>query len=193
MTKIFRLVFFIFLFCSNSIFGQVNDSIKDALVEEMKNRYLLKDTIYNFIGKELPKFSLTSLKGDKLNSDYLRGKPTLINFWFSNCSPCIEEMPVLNEIKSHFGNDVNFISITYEDSNEVTEFLKRREFNFTHLTDSRDYLKSFGFFGYPKTLILDKNLIIIEIEKLIPKDISKRKQNEAEFKQRVISKLTKLK
>ena len=182
-----------FIFSTNSIFGQVNDSIKDALLKELKNKYLKEDTIYNFKGKELPKFSLTTLEGEILNSESLKGKPSLINFWFSNCSPCIKEMPVLNEIKSHFGNEVNFISITYEGSNDVTEFLKGREFNFTHLIDSRDYLKSFGFFGYPKTLILDKNLTVIDIEKSIPKDLSNRKQNDTEFKQRIISKLTELK
>jgi len=163
------------------------------MLETLKSNETFKENIYDFKGKELPKFELTLLNGQILNSESLKGKPTVINFWFSNCAPCIEEMPLLNEIKSKFGNEVNFISITYQKPNEVNEFLKKADFDFTHLVNSKEYLKEFGFFGYPKTLILDKNLIIIEIEKMISKDVAKEKQNKEEFKNRISNQLTKLK
>ncbi len=102
-------------------------------------------------------------------------------------------MPLLNKIKSEFGNDVNFISITYQNKNEVNEFLKTNEFNFTHVIESKQYLKNFGFFGYPKTLILNKNLVITEIEKMIPKDIKNEKKNKKEFITRITNQLNKLK
>lgn len=42
-------------------------------------------------------------------------------------------------------------------------------------------MESFGFFAYPKTLILDKDLIIIEIEKLISKDKANSEKNKEAF------------
>lgn len=183
----------IITFNSNMSFCQTRDSLKNPMLELLKINKTFKENIYDFIGKELPKFELMLLNGKILNSESLKGKPTLINFWFSNCAPCIEEMPLLNEIKSTFGDEVNFISITYQNLNEVSEFLKKFDFNFMHLVNSKEYLKQFGTFGYPKTLILDKNLVITEIEKMIPKDVLKEKQNKEEFKNRISNQLKQLK
>ena len=187
------MLLLIIVFTSNTILGQVTDSLKNAILEKIKSNERFKENIYEFKGKELPKFDLELLNGERLNSESLKGKPTVINFWFSNCTPCIEEMPLLNKIKSEFGNEVNFISITFQSQNEVNEFLRTNEFDFIHVIESKEYLKSFGFFGYPKTLILDKNLIITEIEKMIPKDVENEKKNKAEFITRMTNHLTELK
>ena len=101
-------------------------------------------------------------------------------------------MPILNEIKSNL-SDVNFIAITFQDKNQVSKFLERKDFHFTHLIDAKDYLNSFGLFGYPKTLILDKNMVIVDIEKMIPKDPSNNKKNTENFKNRIINTISELK
>lgn len=191
MKKIILLL--IIIFTSNIVLGQATDSLKNAMSNNLKFNKYLKENIYEFKGKKLPKFELNLLNGKKLNSESLKDKPTVINFWFSNCTPCIEEIPLLNKIKSEFGEEVNFISITFQNKNEVNEFLKANDFNFTHVIESKEYLKKFGFFGYPKTLILDKNLIITEIEKMIPKDIENEEQNKKEFISKISNQLTELK
>ncbi|GAB4162656.1 MAG: hypothetical protein Tsb0033_21870 [Winogradskyella sp.] len=187
------ILLLIIVFTSNTFIGQTTDSLKNALLEKIKSNERFKENIYEFKGKELPKFELNLLSGKKLNSESLKGKPTVINFWFSNCAPCIEEMPLLNEIKSEFGNEVNFISMTFQNPNDVNEFLKTHDFDFTHIVNSKEYIKTFGMFGYPKTLILDKDLVIVEIEKMIPKDIENEEKNKAEFKARLSKQLTELK
>jgi thiol-disulfide isomerase/thioredoxin len=187
------ILLLIIVFTSNIILGQATDSLKNAMLEKIKSSEVFKETIYEFKGKELPKFELPLLSGKKINSESLKGKPTVINFWFSNCAPCIEEMPLLNEIKSEFGNEVNFISMTFQNQNEVNEFLRTHDFDFTHIVDSKDYIRTFGTFGYPKTLILDKDLVIVEIEKMIPKDTENEEKNKAEFKARLSKQLTELK
>ncbi|WP_179336337.1 TlpA family protein disulfide reductase [Winogradskyella costae] len=187
------ILLLIIVFTSNIILGQATDSLKNAMLEKIKSSEVFKETIYEFKGKELPKFELPLLSGKKINSESLKGKPTVINFWFSNCAPCIEEMPLLNEIKSEFGNEVNFISMTFQNQNEVNEFLRTHDFDFTHIVDSKDYIRTFGTFGYPKTLILDKDLVIVEIEKMIPKDTENEEKNKAEFKVQLSEKLNELK
>lgn len=169
--------------------AQISDSLKKVWMQEYRDSNLSKEAIYELRDKELPKFELTLLNGEKLNSESLKGKPTLINLWFTMCSPCIEEMPLLNEIKSQFGTDVNFIAITFEKQSDVNEFLERRDFDFVHLVDAKEYLKSLGVRTYPKTLLLDQNLKIIDFEKVIPKDPANRKQNEAEWKKQISEKL----
>ncbi|MFS4415760.1 TlpA family protein disulfide reductase [Maribacter sp. 2307ULW6-5] len=187
------ILLLILVFTSNTVLGQATDSLKNAMLEKTKFGELFKETIYEFKGKELPEFELNLLSGKKLNSESLKGKPTVINFWFSTCAPCIEEMPLLNEIKSEFENEVNFISMTFQNPNDVNEFLKTHDFDFTHIVNSKEYIKTFGTFGYPKTLILDKDLVIVKIEKRIPKEIENEERNIAEFKARLSKLLTELK
>ncbi|MEP7197701.1 MAG: TlpA disulfide reductase family protein [Saprospiraceae bacterium] len=187
------ILIFTIAFTSKTVLGQATDSLNNDMLEKIKSIKGFKENIYNFKGKELPKFELNLLNEKKLNSESLKGRPTIINFWFSNCAPCIEEIPLLNKIKTEFGNEVNFVSITFHDQNEVNEFLKANKFDFTHVIESNEYLEGFGLFGYPKTLILDKNLIITEIEKRNPKDIKNEAQNKAEFITRISNQLTELK
>src|ERR687893_223477 len=66
-----------------------------------------------------PAFSLTSMDGKKFELASLRGKVVVINFWFTGCPPCIEEMPKLNELVEKFKDkDVVFIAPTWD--NEAT-------------------------------------------------------------------------
>ena len=182
---------FITIFVSKIILGQTNDSLKKEMLEEIKMTVV--ETIYEYKGTELPGFQLPLLNGEELDSESLKGKPTVILFWTSYCQPCMDKIHLLNNIKSQFGNEVNFISITSLNKNEVNEFLKTTKFDFTHAIESEGYLDVFGFLGYPKTLILDKNLTLIEIEKKVPMDYGNEEQNKADFIKRVSDLLAKLK
>ncbi|CAM1366489.1 TlpA family protein disulfide reductase [Tenacibaculum xiamenense] len=184
-------LFLIVVLLSNILLAQKNDSLKRVFLKNLMNERF-KESIHEYKGKELPPFELTQLNGKKLNSQSLKGKPTVINFWFSSCQPCRDEIPLLNEIKSEFKNKVNFISLTFQTRNEVQEFLKTNNFNFIHLIESREYIKTFGSIGYPKTLILDKNLKIIEIKNKIPNDIENEKKNKSKFKSQLSNLLIEL-
>ncbi|TVZ27232.1 thiol-disulfide isomerase/thioredoxin [Gillisia sp. Hel_I_86] len=113
-----------------------------------------------FIEKKLPFNSLTTIKGELLNIDDLKGKPTLINFWFINCPPCIKEMPELNAIKEHYGNSVNFLAITFDTKEKVSVFLKKMKFDFIHITDSKNEIDKIGNEAYPMNMFLDKNGVV---------------------------------
>ncbi|TDX84783.1 TlpA family protein disulfide reductase [Epilithonimonas xixisoli] len=93
-------------------------------------------------------------------NNYLNGKPTLINFWFTRCPPCIEELPTLNSLKEKYGNTVNFISITFENQKAVETFLKKYEYRFKHIPNSKKQIDELNISSYPSNLILDKNGIV---------------------------------
>ena len=42
----------------------------------------------------------TTIDGTKISMDSLKGKVVLINFWATNCTVCIKEMPQLIDRKS---------------------------------------------------------------------------------------------
>lgn len=92
-----------------------------------------------------------------------KGKPTFLIFWFTFCEPCLDELPSLNKPKNKFGDEVNFIAMTVEDSDQIERVLGDREFNFTHVIDARDYIDKYDIKTYPKIVIADDNAVIKKI------------------------------
>lgn len=112
------------------------------------------------IGKEYPIENETTLEGKIISLINLQGKPTLINLWFTSCAPCIEEMPILNELKSKYAEKFNFLSITMDSETKVKKLLEKHKFNFDHIVNSKKLTTKLGFNGYPVNLFLDKNGVV---------------------------------
>lgn len=121
-----------------------------------------------YIDKEFPLSVLETLDNEKISLNDLKGKPTLINFWFTTCLPCIDEMPVLNGIKSQLKDSVNFIAITYEKTEKVQNFLKNHAFTFKHIVNAQKFINSMKLLSFPVNIFLDKNGIVRKIENGIP-------------------------
>lgn len=155
--------------------AQDADSLSSIDYKEMQDkifRLLENQGIYELGDKRLPSFKLMRVDGEEFDSESLVGKPTILNFWFTFCAPCIEEIPMLNRIQKSYAHKVNFIAITYQDSIEITGFLERKAFNFTQLTDAQDFWDQLGLKTAPHTLITDQNLIVQYIDKDRPRDLN---------------------
>lgn len=124
--------------------------------------------LFEFKNQNLPHFNLKSLSGEIFSSEQLKGKPTLINFWFTQCPPCIDEMPALNKIAKKFKEDFNFIAITYNNQDDVKKFLKKHSFEFKHLVDAKKYTDQLSLKSYPMNIFLDKNGIVKYVKGGIP-------------------------
>lgn len=122
----------------------------------------------SWIGQPLPDFSFVDVDGDEIDLGDLKGKPLVINFWFATCVPCIAEMPVLNELKEKYANtNVVFLSMTFEKKSTVIDFLKQHPFNFTSISDAREYCGTITSL-YPLTLFVNKEGIIQSAEHIMP-------------------------
>jgi thiol-disulfide isomerase/thioredoxin len=111
---------------------------------------------------------LRTLDGETVSLAALKGKPTLINLWFTTCKPCIEEMPVLNRIRRSFGNEVNFLAITYESAAQVKAFLLKHPFEFVHVADAQALTDSLYMRAFPINIFLDRDGIVRRVENGIP-------------------------
>lgn len=148
----------------DSIISKVTFNISDKKQGEL----ISSGPFAEYKDKAFPKFVLATLTNGKFTSETLKGKPTLINFWFTKCAPCIDEMPVLNEIKDKYKNDFNFIAITYEKKQDVVKFLDKHPFEFEHLIDAKDFTDQLGIKAYPMNLFLDRNGVLKYIKNGIP-------------------------
>lgn len=110
------------------------------------------------IGKPFSIEQFNNAKGIQLNIEKLKGRASLINFWSTTCEPCIEEMPMLNDLKKELNGKVNFIGITFSPKEKVEKFLTKNEFRFNLITDV-DYklFEKNKILRYPMTYIIDKD------------------------------------
>jgi len=127
-----------------------------------------KEKLYSYLNKRLPPFVSISMNNKKINLSKLNGKPTVLNFWFTTCKPCIDEMPVLNQIMSKYKGKVNFISITYENRKSVEAFLKAHKFNFEQIAGASEFINKLGIKNFPKNIFIDRNGIVRRIEDGVP-------------------------
>lgn len=146
---------------NDSIINLFNTTVKE------ENPYAEID---KFIGKKLPFESLIDITGNKVNLNLLNGKPTMVNLWFVNCKPCIEEIPELNRIKKNYGDRVNFLAVTFNSKEEVNKFLSKNQFDFNHIIDAQSEIDKLNNNSYPLNLYLDKDGIITSYESMINND-----------------------
>ncbi len=135
---------------------------------EIQQHVQKKSILENYIGKELPFASFTTLTGDSIQISDLIGKPTMLTFWHTKCPPCIEEMPVLNKIHEQFKGKVNFIAVTFETRDKTMEFLKTHPFSYTQIPNAKKFIQDIELVSYPTNLFLDKEAKLKEIQGPVP-------------------------
>ncbi len=79
--------------------------------------------IYTLVSKpQAPASSFTTLKGEKIALDELRGKVVLVNFWATSCPGCIKEMPGMVETYKAYkdkGFEIIAVTMPYDPPNYV--------------------------------------------------------------------------
>lgn len=122
MKKFLQLILFL-LSISSIVSAQTTDSATTAAPADSKpatkstKRPDLNNLI-NLTGQKAPDFVSVDMNGTEYNLENLRGKIVVINLWATWCVPCVEEMPMLNNMVNKFkGKDVVFLGATSEDSN----------------------------------------------------------------------------
>jgi cytochrome c biogenesis protein CcmG/thiol:disulfide interchange protein DsbE len=111
------------------------------------------------IGKPAPSFALKAVgSGETVDVAKLRGKPTIINFWATWCGPCYQEHPTLVQNARVLGNDVQFIGIVFNDTEQkIQSFLNERGSAYpTLLDESGKTAIAYGVGGVPETFFLDR-------------------------------------
>ena len=68
---------------------------------------------------EVPTFdeaTFTTFEGEEVPLSSVKGTPTVVNFWASYCTPCLEEMPDFEEVYQDVrGEDVAFLGLAVAD------------------------------------------------------------------------------
>ncbi len=133
----------------------------------------------SLLNKPISSFQLTDLNNNSWNSKDLKGRIVIINFWFTACKPCIQEMPYLNElVATNKNNSVVFIAPAPENSNQVKKFLKKFSFDYKIIPSSGDFITSLNIENFPTHLVIDKEGIIRQVFIGYSADIKEKLQKE---------------
>ena len=111
------------------------------------------------VGRPAPRLDVRALRdGDKPITDALlrTGKPTIVNFFASWCTPCLAEHPLMMRLKEREG--VTIIGIAWKNKpEEARAWLKKLGDPFAYAGTDYDGMLSldWGLSGVPETYLID--------------------------------------
>lgn len=114
-----------------------------------------------------PDVTFTTIKGEQIKLDELRGKVVLVKFWATSCVTCIKQMPDNIEAYNEFhgqGFDLIAVAMQYDPANYVINFAETRKLPFTVAIDSQGKVaRAFDDVKLtPMAFLIDKNGQIIK-------------------------------
>jgi len=114
-----------------------------------------------------PQVTFTSLKGEKIPMQSLRGKVVLVNFWATSCVGCIHEMPRMIDTYRKYqtqGLETIAVAMSYDPPNYVLNYTEKNALPFKVALDVQGSLaQAFGDVQLtPTTFIIDKRGNIIK-------------------------------
>lgn len=114
-----------------------------------------------------PDVTFTTIKGEQIKLQDLRGKVVLVKFWATSCVTCIKQMPDNIEAFNEFhgqGFDLIAVAMQYDPANYVINYAETRKLPFTVALDSQG--KAARAFDdvklTPIAFLIDKNGQIIK-------------------------------
>lgn len=122
----------------------------------------------NCYGEDLKIITADGILNDTINP-IETGKITIINFWGTWCTPCVNELPYFDRIATDFKDDVVVIAVHTDMIKETAPpYIKEHypDSNLVFACDSENagYYTALGGRGsYPYTVVTNKNGVITEV------------------------------
>lgn len=119
----------------------------------------LGDVMYDFTvmkpdGKEI-----------KLSDVLKEKKMVMLNFWYTTCSWCVEEFPIMNEVYADYKDDIEIIALDPMDDNTAVEsFQKQYNLSFPMASCPSSWANTFSVAGYPTSVFIDRYGVICLVE-----------------------------
>jgi thiol-disulfide isomerase/thioredoxin len=101
----------------------------------MKNWLIVLSLLSGLAQAEAAIFSaqLPDLQNKPQKFSQWQGKPLIINFWATWCSPCREEIPEFIALQKEYSGKVRFVGIAIDEVKDVAAFAKQYGINYPTL------------------------------------------------------------
>jgi peroxiredoxin len=116
-------------------------------------------------GRLAPPFDLAVLDGGRVTLAEFRGRPVVINFWATWCTPCRVEMPMLIRAwRDNRGRLLEIVAVNLTDQErrkDVRRFVEQQELPFHVALDERGRVRErYGLVSLPTTVFVDSAGIV---------------------------------
>lgn len=123
----------------------------------------------NQVGNLCPEMSLdTYVDGKTFSIAETKGKVTVVNFWYTMCTSCVQELPHFNTIATEYADKVTVIAVHAPDEDVdggedyINSIIENNKMIILKDREKSDYYYALGGrITYPMTLVLDGDGIIV--------------------------------
>lgn len=117
--------------------------------------------------QSVPQVAYTLLDGNVASTVQWSGRVTLVNFWATSCSVCVQEMPSIVATHERFktrGFDTLAVAMKYDAPASVAHYAQTRRLPFGVAIDNTGVIaeRFGGIRGTPTTLLVDKRGRIVK-------------------------------
>jgi cytochrome c biogenesis protein CcmG/thiol:disulfide interchange protein DsbE len=116
------------------------------------------------IGKSIPSISLKDAEGKSVNTAQIgNGKPMVISFWATWCSPCKRELNTINDLYQDWVREtgVQLVAVSVDDqktADKVFVYADAQQWEYLVLSDiNGDFKRAMGVNNVPHTFLVDQN------------------------------------
>lgn len=114
------------------------------------------------VGDAAPSYTVETLAGEPASLEDYRGRPLLLNFWATWCTPCRTETPFLQSIYEDYrGKGLQAVGVSMDSPGsleDIRDFMTEMGVTYDVLYDPRQVgMDRFSLIGLPATYILDSD------------------------------------
>ncbi len=119
---------------------------------------LPEPTVSSKLPPETTDFTVFTAAGKQISLSSLAGKPIVMNFWASWCTPCQEEMEYFQQVYELYGNDIHFFMISIDTSQKDAEtFIQQNGYTFNIYFDTtHEAQQAYSISSIPQTYFIDR-------------------------------------
>lgn len=127
-----------------------------------------KPPVGTAVGNTCPDINVDILEsGERFDLADHKGKVVVLNFWYTTCGPCIEELPHFNDVANEYADSVTMVAIHVEQTwVNATDWVEKNhpewiEGNMVLAWDTDRYCETlFSIQACPITVVIDGDRII---------------------------------
>lgn len=150
----------------HQVYGERGYRYIDGL-DANKDHKANRDSTQIQLGEIAPIWQAQAYTGEEIDLSKIEDKLILLDFWYKGCFPCMQSMPLLNQLHQKYadkGLKIIGINPYQAKAEEILPFLRKKSIRHPNLYSS-SIPGLYGVFAYPTYIFLDENRKVVKVQR----------------------------